>query len=291
MGAADIVPGVSGGTIALITGIYEEFINALKSFTSVFGVLKSEGIKAAWKHINGNFLLALFTGIVISLLSLVQFIKYALVEHPILLWSFFFGLIAASCYFVSKEVTKWTISNILALIVGTVLIYFITTVSPAETSTELWFVFLSGMIAICAMILPGISGAFILVLFGKYAYIIEAISNFQIDVIATFGLGCIVGLLSFSHLLSLMLRKYYNFTIAILTGFMIGSLNKIWPWKNTLEWGLDRHGEQIPVHQENVLPSDLAVGESQLFLSISFMVLGLAILIVMEKLAQRKTTA
>jgi putative membrane protein len=287
MGAADIVPGVSGGTIALISGIYEEFVNALKSFSSAPKILFKQGLVATWKHVNGNFLLALFTGIFISLISLVQFIKFALKEHPILLWSFFFGLILASCYYVGKRVDKWDISNILSLLIGTGLIFGITTISPAETSTELWFVFISGMIALCAMILPGISGAFILVLLGKYAFIIESLSELKIQVVVTFAAGCLLGLLSFSHFLSWMLRRYHNITIALLTGFMIGSLNKIWPWKKVLQWGTDRHGEKKALLEENVLPVNFE-GESQLFSAILLAIIGFALIVVLEEIAGKK---
>ena len=290
MGAADIVPGVSGGTIALIAGIYEDFVNALKSFSSVIPVLTKTGIPAAWKHVNGNFLLALFIGIGISLISLVKVIKYTLVEHPILLWSFFFGLILASIYYVGKKVSKWNLSNVLSLLIGAALIFGITTISPAETSTSLAFVFLSGMLAICAMILPGISGAFILVLLGKYAYIIEALSDLKLSVIATFAAGCVVGLLSFSHFLSWMLKRYHNLTIALLTGFMIGSLNKIWPWKKVLEWGFDRHGEKKAIIEENVLPQAYE-GENQLLFAVVLAAFGFGLIVLLEELAGKKQTA
>lgn len=291
MGAADIVPGVSGGTIALIAGIYEEFLNSLKSFSSALLVLKNDGIKATWKHVNGNFLVALFGGIAVSLLSLVKFIKYALVEHPILLWSFFFGLIIASVYFVGKQVSKWDIKSLLALLLGTVGVFLLTSLGPAETPTDLWFVFIAGMLAICAMILPGISGAFILVLLGKYAYVIEALSDFKFSVIITFGLGCITGLLSFSHFLSYMLKKHFNITIALLTGFMIGSLNKIWPWKNTLETMIDRHSEVVPKLQENVLPANLEIGEPQVLFAVLLAVAGFALIFGLELFAQKKESA
>lgn len=290
MGAADIVPGVSGGTIALIAGIYEEFVNALKSFSSVIPVLTKSGIAAAWKHVNGNFLLALFIGIGISLLTLVKLIKYTLVEHPILLWAFFFGLILASIYYVGKQVNSWNLSNILSLLIGTALIFGITTISPAETSTALVFVFLSGMLAICAMILPGISGAFILVLLGKYAYIIEALSEFNFTVVVTFAAGCVLGLLSFSHFLSWMLKRYYNITIALLTGFMIGSLNKIWPWKKVLEWGVDRHGEKKAILEENVLPQAFE-GDNQFLLALILALIGLGLIVLLEELAGKKQAA
>ncbi|MEQ8623700.1 MAG: DUF368 domain-containing protein [Vicingaceae bacterium] len=288
MGAADIVPGVSGGTIALIAGIYEEFIDALKSFSSVLGVLRKQGLVAAWKHVNGNFLIALFSGIAISLISLVQVIKFALVEHPILLWAFFFGLVLASCYYVGKRVDNWNWSSLLAIILGTIAIYMVTSIGPAETSTATWFIFVSGMLAICAMILPGISGAFILVLLGKYAYIIDALGSLDLKVIITFSLGAITGLLSFSHFLSFMLRKYHNFTIALLTGFMIGSLNKIWPWKNTLKWGVDRHGEKLAVIQENVLPNQLVTEDPQMFMAIFLGLIGFCLIVILEVLAAKK---
>lgn len=291
MGAADIVPGVSGGTIALISGIYEEFINALKSFSSVLFVLKENGLKAAWLHVNGPFLAALFGGIGVSLITLVKFIKYALENHPILLWAFFFGLILASCYFVGKQVKTWNFSKVMALIIGTLSIYFVTLLGPAETSTSYWFIFISGMLAICAMILPGISGAFILVLLGKYAYIIESLSDLNLAVVASFGTGCIAGLLSFSHLLSFLLRKYHDLTIALLCGFMVGSLNKIWPWKNTLSWGFDRHGDRIPVNQENVLPNQLLDGEPQIISALALAGIGFALIFVLEIWASKKNHA
>ena len=287
MGAADIVPGVSGGTIALITGIYEEFIDSLKSFSSALPVLKKEGLKAVWNHINGNFLIALFIGIAISLLSLVKVIKYALEFHPILIWSFFFGLIVISCFCVGKVVKKWNISSILGLILGAGLIFYVTSITPSQTSDSLIFVFIAGMLAICAMILPGISGAFILVLLGKYKYIIASLEGFKIDVIAVFGAGCIIGILSFSHLLSFMLKKYHDVTIAVLTGFMIGSLNKIWPWKNTLSWTTDRHGEEIPLEQLNVLPSQLKNADPQVTSAIICMIIGFGLILILEQTAKK----
>jgi putative membrane protein len=289
MGAADIVPGVSGGTIALITGIYEEFIDSLKSFSSALPILRKDGLKEVWNHVNGNFLVALFLGIAISLLSLVRVIKYSLETHPILLWSFFFGLIVISCYYVGKAVKKWSISPILGLIFGTLLIYYVTSISPSETSDSLLFVFIAGMLAICAMILPGISGAFILVLLGKYKFIIASLEGLKLDVIAVFGAGCIVGILSFSHFLSFMLKKYHDVTIAVLTGFMIGSLNKIWPWKNTLSWTTDRHGESIPLEQINVLPSNLEGTDPQVAYAITLMITGFGLIFILEQTAKKFT--
>ncbi len=291
MGAADIVPGVSGGTIALIAGIYEEFIDTLKSFNiSAIKALKDNGLSGLWSHINGNFLVALVLGIGISLISMVNLIKFLLVEHPVLIWSFFFGLIVASSIFVAKTITKWNVANIIGLIGGTILIYWITSVVPAATPNSWWAVLISGAIAICAMILPGISGSFILVLLGKYAYIIDSLSQFKLDVIALFGVGCVTGLLSFSHLLSWLLKSYHNLTMAILTGFMIGSLNKIWPWKETLSFTTDRHGEQVPLEQINLLPQNFE-GENQLAFAVVLSVIGFALIFVLEGLGKQFTKA
>lgn len=287
MGAADIVPGVSGGTIALIAGIYEEFINSLKSFSNVLMVWQKEGWTAAWKHINGKFLIALVSGIVISLLSLVGVITYGLEYYPVIMWAFFFGLILASTYFVGKRVEKWNVIPIIGFLIGAALIFLITSVSRAETPTDLWFVFISGMLAICAMLLPGISGAYILVLLGKYAYVLQALSDLNFKVISVFVLGCISGILSFSHLLSWMLRKHHNFTLALLTGFMLGSLNVIWPWKKTLEWEIDRHGEKIPLEQINVSPMNFE-GDNHLVFALIIALVGFVSIFVMEKLASSK---
>jgi putative membrane protein len=287
MGAADIVPGVSGGTIALITGIYEEFVDTLKSFNlSAIKTFKNDGILGVWKHINGNFLVALVLGIGISLISMVKVIKYLLADHPILIWSFFFGLIVASAIFVGKTITKWNLSTIIGLIGGTVLIYWITSVVPAATPNTWWSILISGAIAICAMILPGISGSFILVLLGKYAYIIESLSQFKLDVIALFGMGCVTGLLSFSHLLSWLLKNYHSLTMAILTGFMVGSLNKIWPWKETLSYMIDRHGEQKPLEQINLMPQHFD-GDSQLLGAIALAIVGFVLIFALEGLGNR----
>lgn len=286
MGAADIVPGVSGGTIALITGIYEELIDSLKSFSTVLPFFKREGLKASWKHINGSFLITLFSGIAVSFLGLVQFIEYALEHQPILLWSFFFGLILASCYFVAKIIKKWSTATLILLISGALITYFITGISPAETPDSLWFVFISGMIAICAMILPGISGSFILLLLGKYKYMISALSNLDFTVIFTFMAGCVIGILSFSHLLSYLLKKYHDLTIAFLTGFMLGSLNKIWPWKITTKWDIDRHGVEIPILQDNVLPANFP-GNPELIPAILMAIIGAGLIIILEVIAQK----
>jgi len=287
MGAADVVPGVSGGTIAFITGIYEELINTIKSVNlTSLKLLFTFKLKDFWKAVNGNFLLALISGIGISFYTLARLIKHLLETQPILIWSFFFGLIVASAIVIAKKITEWKARTIIAMLIGIGIAYMITEITPAEAPTSYWFLFLSGALAICAMILPGISGAFILVLLGSYNYILSALSSFKIDVIAVVGAGAAVGILSFSHLLSWLLNKYHNMTIGLLSGFMIGSLNKVWPWKETITTRIDRHGEVIPVLQDNILPGTfetLANQDSQLFFALALAVVGFLLIWIMEK--------
>ena len=255
MGAADVVPGVSGGTIAFISGIYEELITAINSVNfSLLKTLKNNGFAAAWKQVNGNFLLALIIGIGISLLSLSKGIEWLLHHQPILLWSFFFGLVLASILFIGKQITKWSLVTIIGAIAAAFLAYYITTLPSMGSNNSSWFLFIAGALAICAMILPGISGAFILVLLGAYGPVLEAINNRDIKSIAIIGAGAIIGLLSFSKLLKWLFTNYRNLTLAILTGFIFGSLNKIWPWKKTIQVFDKSSNTEIPFSEV----SDLA---------------------------------
>ena len=235
MGAADAVPGVSGGTIAFISGIYEELINTISNVNlTTLKILKTEGIQAFWTKVNGNFLLALLIGMVISFASFMKLAKYLIEQHPILIWSFFFGLIIASILFIGKQITKWNIATIIAVIAGAILAYYITSLPSMASNNNPFFLFFAGAIAICAMILPGISGSFILVILGAYKTLSVAIDSLDIKKIAIFALGAIVGLLSFSRVLKWLFKHYHNITLAVLTGFIFGSLNKIWPWKETI---------------------------------------------------------
>ncbi|WP_218972165.1 DUF368 domain-containing protein [Labilibaculum filiforme] len=287
MGAADVVPGVSGGTIAFITGIYEELINSIKSINgNAVKLLFQFKFKELWQAVNGNFLSALIFGIFLSFLSFARLIIYLLAEQPILVWSFFFGLIVASAIVVARKINEWKLRTIIALVIGIGIAYMVTVITPAETPTSYWFLFLSGALAICAMILPGISGAFILLLLGKYEYIMNALSTFKLDVIAVVGAGAVVGLLTFSNLLSWLLKKYHNMTIALLAGFMIGSLNKVWPWKQTVSTFIDRHGVEKPLLQENILPntfSNILEQDSQLIFAIILAIAGFLLIWMMEK--------
>ena len=289
MGAADVVPGVSGGTIAFISGIYEELLSTISNVNlSLLKTLKTSGIKAAWKQLNGSFLVALFLGIFVSIVSLAKVIKHLLESQPILLWSFFFGLVLASIIYIAKQITDWNFEAFLILIIGAVLAYFITTLNPlvSENSSSL-FVFLAGAIAICAMILPGISGSFILVLLGAYKPVLEAINNRDFKTILVFMAGAIVGLLAFSRVLKWLFKNHKNLTLAVLTGFIIGSLNKIWPWKETLTWRINSRGVEVPFNQQSISPFSFDE-DPQLIMAIAFAVLGFVLILGMEKLAIKK---
>ena len=259
MGAADVVPGVSGGTIAFITGIYEELLGSLRSITpKTVALLWQTGPSAFWRAINGPFLLALLSGIAFSLFSFARLISYCLENYPILVWAFFFGLIIASVIYIVRQLHGWSWRETLALVIGTAIALAISVAKPAQLPGDWWMVFVAGSIAICAMILPGISGSFILLLMGMYPVFLNALKTVDVFLLSCFFAGCACGLLLFSHLLSWLLDRYHNTTLALLTGFLIGSLNVIWPWKQTLESTVDRHGEVIPLVQENLLPSTYA---------------------------------
>lgn len=284
MGAADVVPGVSGGTIAFIVGIYEELIDSIKSINAAsLKMLFTGKIAAFWKAINANFLFSIVGGIAISIFSLAKLITWLLTDHPVLVWSFFFGLVLASTWFVSKDIKKWDWKTVLSFIIGAVVAFYITVATPAETPSNLFFIFLCGAIAICAMILPGISGSFILVLLGKYFYIMEAVKTFNIKVMLVFIFGAAIGITSFSRVLSFALRRFHDITIAVLAGFMLGSLNKVWPWKTVVETYFDSHGVEKPLIEVNSMPDHL-IGEA-----VGLMILGFAIVYFLEKLSAKTT--
>ncbi|WMI67083.1 DUF368 domain-containing protein [Aestuariibaculum sp. YM273] len=288
MGAADAVPGVSGGTIAFISGIYEELISTISNINlSLFKTLFKKGIKAFWKEVNGNFILALLSGIVISYVSFMKLAKYLLENHPILIWSFFFGLIVASIYFVGKQVTKWNAAVILTLIVGAISAFYISSLPAMENSDSDWFLFFAGAIAICAMILPGISGSFILIILGAYKTLSDAIHDVDIKKLIIFFSGAIIGLLSFSHALKWLFKNYHNITLALLTGFIFGSLNKVWPWKQTISWHTNSEGIQSPLIQKSISPFAFD-GNNQIVFAITLMILGFLTIFILEKLGSKK---
>ena len=287
MGAADVVPGVSGGTIAFISGIYEELITSINNINfALIKSLKTEGLKVSWEKLNGKFLVALFTGIFISLFSLATLVSWLLENHPILVWSFFFGLVAASIFFVGKEIKKWTLPVIIFFLLGAIVAYFVTTLPPSDNIGSMPYLFLSGALAVCAMILPGISGAFILVLLGSYKTILDAVHERNVVTVITVALGAVFGLLSFARLLKWMFKNYRNITLALLTGFILGSLNKIWPWKQTLE--TKTIGEKVIVVREtNVWPTTFE-GDPQLIWALVLAVIGFSLIFILERTASKK---
>lgn len=288
MGAADVVPGVSGGTIAFVSGIYQRLIDAIKSLEPrALSVLYRQGFSAFWKYIDGTFLSILFAGILTSVLSLAKIISYCLDQYPILVWSFFFGLVLASIVYIFSQLRGWNWREICLLIMGTIIALAISSVKPTNLPAEWWMLMLSGSIAICAMILPGISGSFILLMMGMYSVFINALKNFEWVLLGSFAAGCAIGLMIFSHLLSWLLKHYENLMLALLTGFLVGSLKTIWPWKEVIETTINRHGERVPFIQQDVSPFYYAqvTGEPhQLFPAILMMVIGIVLVLGLEKL-------
>ena len=380
MGSADVVPGVSGGTIAFITGIYERLLNAIRSIgtealnllrrlwrkteerrrkredglvphravrrkmncstslrvlcASSLGILsdlrtlrlsvgsrKSEvgsrksyvvtklkthnfpkrdppkgvpgtfGAKLkthTWNRIDGTFLAVLMAGIATSVLTSARLITHLLSTCPIQVWSFFFGLIVVSSLVMLRQIKKWNFGVFLSILSGIAAAYLITAATPSETPEASWFLFIAGAVAVCAMILPGISGSFILLLFGKYEYVLTAIKDFKIAELAIFGLGCLVGLLSFARVISWLFKKFHNTTVGLLSGFMMGSLNKVWPWKETVQTYTNRHNEVVPLVEKNVLPGEYLekTGQEPFFLqAILFAAGGFLIVLIIDWLA------
>jgi len=283
MGASDVVPGVSGGTMAFILGIYKELIESIRSFDLVFlKSLFSLKLRDALNHVSWRFLMAVGIGIFTAVFSLARILSWLLQNRPILIWSFFFGLIVASLFTVSRYLDRWTPSVFAWAGLGAACTYCLVGMVPASTPDTPWFLFMSGAIAICAMILPGISGAFILVLMGKYHYVLEAVNNRDFLTLFIVAAGAVAGLISFIRFLNWLLNKYYNFTIAVLTGFMLGSLRKIWPWKKSLQGMTDNHGN---AQQVNILPSQWSM---EVMLALCLVVLGFLIVFFMDFLAERR---
>jgi putative membrane protein len=287
MGAADVVPGVSGGTIAFISGIYEELINTISGVkVGLLRTWKDDGFKAMWAEINGNFIVALLSGIIFSFFTIMRLANYLLEEHPILIWSFFFGLVLASVYYVGKQIPKWTFNVFLFLILGAGIAFYITSLPPMTAAASDLFLFFAGAIAICAMILPGISGAFILVLLGAYKTVSEATNDFDFKTLGIVALGAIFGLLSFSRLLKWLFVNYSTLTLATLTGFIAGSLNKIWPWKLTLETA--EYGDKsIVIRDESVMPWNFDA-EPHSLQAFVLMLAGFILILILEGLAEKK---
>lgn len=309
MGAADVIPGVSGGTIAFITGIYQELLSSISSINieSIKLILKGDP-KGFWKAINGNFFFFLFLGIGISIISLASIISDIIgnpneTKEKVILWSFFLGLISASSIYIGKQIEKWNLKSIVGIFIGTGIAFYISVASPATGTDAHWYIFICGIIAICAMILPGISGSFILLLMGVYPTVLGSISNLLNGVketninliiengitLAVFATGCIIGLLSFARLVSFLFKKAPTITLAVLTGFLIGSLNKVWPWKNTLVFRNNSHGESVPYIQENLMPNEYMSinGDHYIVVAMVFALFGFAMVFGIEWLGKK----
>lgn len=293
MGMADVIPGVSGGTIAFITGIYQELIDSIgKVDARALQVLLKEGPIKAFKYVNGPFLASLFLGIGVSLVALARSITHLLDTYPVLVWSFFFGLIVASAFYIGRNLAWKKAGEVIPFILGAVVAYFISTATPSGSDVGLLYVFFSGAIAICAMILPGISGSFILLLMGSYATIFGAIGHVTDDfgqhlpVIAAFGTGAVIGLLSFAKLLRYLFAEHENKTIAVLTGFMLGSLGKVWPWKEIISTRINSKGKEVPLLEENVLPDrflELTGADPQVLLAALMALVGILIVFLLSR--------
>jgi putative membrane protein len=290
MGAADVVPGVSGGTIAFISGVYEELISSLNAINfNLIKILKTEGFKSTWKKINGNFLAALVIGIAISILSLTKLVTWLIHEKPVLIWSFFFGLVLASILYVVKKINQWKLGEFFGIIIGTLVAYQLTKLGALGNTESMFYLFISGAIAICAMILPGISGAFILIILGSYNTILQAMNDRAVGKLAAFVVGAIVGILSFSKLLKWLFNSYKSITLAVLTGFMTGALAKIWPWKKVLTYRVNSKGLNVPLNEECVTPFSFD-GNPQILSAIAIMIFGFSIIFILEKISSKNKT-
>lgn len=289
MGSADVVPGVSGGTIAFILGIYEELIGSIRMVGQpVFwrSLLRGEW-RVAMRLANALFLVVLGVGVVGAIFLLAPGIEWMLINQPVLIWSFFFGLVVASIIIVSTRIRQWSISRFVALFLGAAVAYWIVGLVPVQTPDTWWFLMLSGAIAICAMILPGISGSFIMVLLGKYHFFINAINERDFASLAFAAIGAIIGLVTFAQVLTWLFRRFHDITVATLTGFMIGSLREIWPWKETLESVVDPVGEIVPLVDRNVLPPLTVNGafNTEIAFAAGAALLGIVVVAAVERIA------
>lgn len=303
MGIAEAIPGVSGGTIAFITGIYERLLKSIGSIlgTRVAGTFRREGFRPAWREADGVFLLQLGGGMLVGIGIAVVAITYLLEHYPTVVWGFFFGLIISSAIYVGRQIRGWSGGTVTFLVVGAVVAYFLTIINPLAGSSSPILVFFSGMIAISALILPGVSGSFILVLLGMYTVVFGAVRGLAegregaLLIVACFAVGCLVGLALFSKLLTWTFKTYPNRTFALLTGFMIGSLNKLWPWRNAVTTRIDSKGEVVPILETNVLPAhytglDQVPDPPYVLAVIAAIIAGLAVVFLLEATATKKSS-
>lgn len=294
MGVADVIPGVSGGTIAFISGIYEELVHSINELDSTsIRLLSKFQFATFWKKINGNFLATVLGGVSTSLLLLSGVMWYLLKYYPIMTWSFFFGLILMSFPLILRKIKKWKAGSVTGFLLGIVLTYLVTISSPVQSPDNVLIAFLAGATASCALVVPGVSGVFILLLIGKYQYVATALNEVNIFVIFVFTIGCLAGLIGASRLLTWALANYHQVVIALLSGFMLGALNKVWPWRKVLEYATNSKGDQIAVFDKSVLPWDYLSEtgkDPQLFQAIFMMALGVLMVVLIEKIAVRLKT-
>lgn len=285
MGAADVIPGVSGGTMAFILGIYEELLEAIRSFDLQFlKLLLRLKIKEALNRTSWRFLTALLFGIFLAVFSLARILSWLLHNHPVLIWSFFFGLILASVYTVGRHLQKWSLPISVWMFMGTVGSYLLVGLVPVKTPDSPWFLLMSGSVAICAMILPGISGSFILVLLGKYTYLLEAVNNRDFLPLILLATGAVLGLIAFVRFLNWLLKKFHDPTLAVLTGIMLGALRKVWPWKKTLETVTDSQGNVLIISQANALP---ATWNLEVTLALCLVIIGFLVVFILNLRASK----
>ncbi len=285
MGCADIVPGVSGGTMAFILGIYEELVMSIRAGARwpLWGALLRFKLLEALDAVNARFLAAVLAGIAVAVVTLASWLEWVLENHPVLIWSFFFGLVTASIFAIRGKIVRWNGLLMGGLALGAVGAYFIVGAVPVQTPDSAWYLFLSGMLAICAMILPGISGSFILVLLGKYQFVLAAVNQRDLVSLGIVGGGAVVGIVSFAQILAWLFKRHHDLTIAVLIGLMAGSLRKIWPWKETVAFIIDRHGEILPTVERNYLPSTLG---GEVFLALGLALTGFLIVLVLNRLGE-----
>jgi len=294
MGAADVVPGVAGGTLAFITRIYDELVYSLNAIDrESVKLLVRRDTAGFWKKINGNFLTAVFAGILSSFLSLAKLMTYCLRQYPILVLSFFFGLILLSAPLLLREIKNWNLAITLTFFAGVVVAFGVTLLSPMHTPDAWWFIFILGILVVCATFLPGISGSLMLLVLGKYQFLVQAVVNFNVLALVIFVAGSMVGLFGFSRFLMWSLEKHRRATVACLAGLMLGSLNKVWPWREVLEYATNRKGEQVPAFDKSILPWNYFITtgkDPHVFQAIFMMALGVFIVFLIQKIAVRLNT-
>ncbi|MCF8404839.1 MAG: DUF368 domain-containing protein [Bacteroidales bacterium] len=295
MGAANVIPGVSGGTMALITGIFERLINAIKAFDlKAIKLLGSIKLKEFAQKTDLAFLVAVFAGIFIAIITLARLFDYLFTNYPVYIWAYFFGLVLASVFFVGKTITKWTLSVVLTFIIGSAVAIAISVLNPAKENSSMLYLVLCGVVAMCSMILPGLSGSFVLILMGNYQLVmIHSVNNMDLQILIPVGIGAVAGILAFSHILSWVFKKYRNQTISLLTGFILGSVSILWPWQRVIylkdEAGelIFKKGEAIVMKYERFIPDQF---NSEVIIAIFIAFGGILSIWAIEKLASEKSS-